>query len=210
METPNPPRNLVKFAVPIATTGTSESYYPPNNDENGDPFVGSFARRQSQTPSVMISGDSETPDKPTGEGEPNTLMNPSDGEKPGHEIPFTDSGYATARLGGPQSPIGRDNREDNSDARTYISATTTVVPVVVQHSISEVCDDIYRRVQQHVGEDNKNLLDGMPDLIKAFAIRLAHLDPSDANRRIMHFVYSHHRRVLPILLVLTFCTASNC
>ncbi|KAK4038556.1 hypothetical protein C8A01DRAFT_17395, partial [Parachaetomium inaequale] len=35
----------------------------------------------------------------------------------------------------------------------------------------------------------------MPDLIKAFAIRLAHLDPSDTNRRIMRFVYRHHRSI---------------
>ena len=125
---------------------------------------------------------------PMGEDAPRAPMNASN-----VEMPFTDSGYASAPLGDPKSPVGEDSDENNCDERTYISAATTVVPVVVQHSISEVCDDIYNRVQRHVGEHNKSLFDGMPDLIKAFAIRLAHLDPSDSNRRIMHFVYSHHR-----------------
>ena len=131
---------------------------------------------------------------PTRQDKPQTLIGPNDGEKLEHEIPFTDSGYATAPLGDAKSTSGlRSSDKDNSDARTYISAATTVVPEVVQCSILEVCDDIYHRVKGHVEEDNKSLFDGMPDLIKEFAIRLNHLDPSGANRRIMHFVYSHHR-----------------
>ena len=67
-----------------------------------------------------------------------------------------------------------------------------VAQAVAQNSISELCNDIHARIQRHVGADIQNvLLDVVPDLIKAFALRLAQMDPSPANREITHFVYNH-------------------
>lgn len=112
------------------------------------------------------------------------------------DIPFTDSGYGSAAPVAAQlSTIGDRGQktEDNNDAKTVISAATTVIPTVAQHSITEVCNNIYNRIKQYVDEDNRDVVFGLlPDLIKTFALRLTHLDSTDMNRRIMHFVYSRH------------------
>jgi hypothetical protein len=111
----------------------------------------------------------------------------------GFDGPFTDSGYASAPRGIGCLDSVEKNGEDDGDAMTIISAATTVIPIVAHHSISEVCNNIYNRIQSHVNDYDKGLFfDVLPSLIKAFAIRLVNLDPSYINRRIMHFVYSHH------------------
>lgn len=118
------------------------------------------------------------------------------------EAPFTDSGYASmaraadqAAEATPGSYTGadQDHIEDSDETRTVISTATTVVPTLAQQSISEICDNIYDKVRRNVDEGNrKSFLRILPDQIKAFAIRLAHVDPSGLNRQIMHFVYSRH------------------
>jgi hypothetical protein len=122
-------------------------------------------------------------------------MGLSDDGHPRHEIQFTDSGYASALLGDQwiNSDVARASGGKKSDSETVISVGTTISQAVAQISISEVCHDIHARAQGHVGVDNQNVLfDVVPDLIKAFALRLAQVDPSYANRDIMHFVYSRH------------------
>ena len=122
-------------------------------------------------------------------------LNPSDNGQPDYEMPFTDSGYASAPLGDPglNSTVAGASGKKNSDSETVISAGTTIAEAVAQNSISEICNDIYARLQCHVGADNQNLLfDVVPDLIKAFALRLDQADPSHASWNIMHFVYSRH------------------
>ncbi len=121
-------------------------------------------------------------------------MNPSGDGHPGHGILFTDSGYASAPLGDPyvSSAVARASREKNSDSETVISTGTRVAQAVAQNLISELCNDIHARIQRHVGANIQNvLLDVVPDLLKAFALRLAQMDPSPANREITHFVYNH-------------------
>jgi len=109
---------------------------------------------------------------------------------------FTDSGYASAP---PKSKEQRpaddsDATEDDADSRTVISAATTIVPTIAQHSISEICYDIYSNIHGRVDAQNKDsLFEAFTDAIKIFAIRFAHLDSSQINRQIMHFVYTRHR-----------------
>ncbi len=166
----------------------------PSSSQTRHQYPTEIVTPPSLLPFFDRDNDFELLDPPTRQDKPQTLIGPNDGEKLEHEMPFTDSGYATAPIRDARSTTGlRGSDKDNSDTRTYISAATTVVPEGVQCSILEVCDDIYNRVKRHVEEDNRSVFDGMPDLIKEFAIRLNHLDPSGANRRIMHFVYSHHR-----------------
>jgi hypothetical protein len=109
-------------------------------------------------------------------------------------MPFTDSGYASVLPGRFGSVEIEDKDEDDSDTKTEISAASTAIGPEAHRPISEVCSDIYNQVQRHLDEDNKTLVLGaLPNLIKAFAIRLAHLEPSDTSRRVMHFVYSRHQ-----------------
>ena len=112
------------------------------------------------------------------------------------EGPFTDSGYASAA---PRDSVqvlaaSEDDNED-CDSRTIISMATTVLPNVAQHSISEVCNNMYNSIYRQVDEHNlEPFFEALPDLIKTFALRFAHLDPStNINRRIMHFVYTRSR-----------------
>ena len=112
------------------------------------------------------------------------------------EGPFTDSGYASAA---PRDSVqvlaASEDDNDDCDSRTIISMATTVLPNVAQHSISEVCNNIYNSIYRQVDEHNlEPFFEAFPDLIKTFALRFAHLDPStNINRRIMHFVYTRYR-----------------
>ncbi len=113
------------------------------------------------------------------------------------EVPFTDSGYASAPpAGSKQGPAqaGNDDDDDDCDSRTIISTATTVVPYVAQNSITEVCNNIYNKIYRHIDEHNMDsFFETLPDFIKIFALRFAHLNSSNTNRQIMHFVYSRHR-----------------
>lgn len=110
-------------------------------------------------------------------------------------IPPTDSGYATAPPEGCAS-AGTGDRDENKgrdDSGTVVSAETTAIGPEAQCLISEVCNNMYNQIQQYVNEDNQaSVLDALPTLIKAFAVRLASRDPTPAGRRLMHFVYSRN------------------
>ncbi|KAK0620546.1 hypothetical protein B0T14DRAFT_567289 [Immersiella caudata] len=110
------------------------------------------------------------------------------------EAPLTDSGYASAPpRESEQAPPSKGDDSDDCDSRTIISAATTVLPDVAQHSISEVCNNMYNSIYRQVDEHNlEPFFEALPDLIKTFAIRFAHLNPNSTNRRIMHFVYSRY------------------
>ncbi|KAK1752678.1 hypothetical protein QBC47DRAFT_432305 [Echria macrotheca] len=113
------------------------------------------------------------------------------------DVQLTDSGYASALPGYSEqaAAVGGDDN-DNCDSMTVISAATTVILDVAQQSISEVCNNMYNKIYQHIDAENlESFFQSLPDLIKAFALRFAHLHQSGTNRRIMHFVYSQHREI---------------
>ena len=106
-----------------------------------------------------------------------------------------DSGYESESEEdpSPNSAVALASGEKNRHSKTGISTGTTVAQAVAQKLISELCNGIYGRIQRHVGVDNQNLLfDVLPDLTKAFALRLAQIDLIYTNREIAHLVYSHH------------------
>ncbi|KAL2258659.1 hypothetical protein VTK26DRAFT_7959 [Humicola hyalothermophila] len=115
--------------------------------------------------------------------------------EPGKEVveETTTGGVA----GAPGIKPGRgEGNGDNVDAKTIISAATTVVPAVAQNAVTEVCNNIYDRIRGHINEDNRDtVLEALPELIEAFAIRLVLLDSTDIDRRVMHFVYTRHRTI---------------
>ncbi|KAK3896905.1 hypothetical protein C8A05DRAFT_20226, partial [Staphylotrichum tortipilum] len=105
-------------------------------------------------------------------------------------MPPTDSGYATV----PPEGCASEGREPGGDdSGTVVSAETRAIGPEAQRPISEVCNDIYNQIQKHVDKDNQaSVLDVLPTLIKAFAVRLANRDPTPTGRQLMHFVYSRN------------------
>jgi hypothetical protein len=127
-----------------------------------------------------------------------------------YPAPFTDSGYKSApnlencpnvKSGREKSPnpINTDSSPpagdgDNNDAKTSYSIGTTVNPRHASSYIVELCKDIYNKLHRSVVAEDMSLLSkGLPELIKAFAIKLCHEDPTWVNRRIMHFIHKRHQ-----------------
>lgn len=121
------------------------------------------------------------------------------------DAPFTDSGYAS--LPHPAFPgegKARGITEDSTpvpvtgtaddDSKTVYSAATTALPSLAHKSISEVCKDIHTKItRQMVNVDWASVSHTVPNLVKAFAIKLGSGTSSDKDRRIMHFVHQHHQ-----------------
>jgi hypothetical protein len=129
------------------------------------------------------------------------------------DVPFTDSGYKSApnmdnspnsqpvlekspRLFNVDSSAIGSFRVDD-DAKTTFSIGTTVDPGYARKYITELCNDIYSKLRQSVGTINRSALTTiLPELIKAFAIKLYHDAPSQTsqmNREIMYFIHKRHR-----------------
>jgi hypothetical protein len=126
------------------------------------------------------------------------------------DMPFTDSGYKSApNVEHPlnvqpaleRSPhhLNVDSssaRGDGSDydVKTLYSIGTTVNPAHAQNYIIELSKDIYSRLCRFVDAKNWNVLSQvLPELTKAFAIKLYHDAPSEVNRKIMHFIHKRHQ-----------------
>lgn len=116
---------------------------------------------------------------------------------------FTDSGYASApNMNGYlsiKSPTGKrgspgPNCTDNDDTATLYSAGTTVAPARAQTYISEICNDIYSKLNDSVNAKTWPVVSKiLPDLIKAFAVRLGNDCAVQVNRDIMYFVHQQHK-----------------
>jgi hypothetical protein len=127
------------------------------------------------------------------------------------DVPFTDSGYRsmpnpdTSPNGQPDldktqhslsttdSSLPKSSRDDN-DAKTIYSLETTVDLSYARKLIFELCKDIYYKLHRFVDIRNRSMLPRvLPELIKAFAIRLCYDNPAQVNRNIMFFVYKRHQ-----------------
>ncbi len=123
-------------------------------------------------------------------------------------VPITNSGYASAfnpfLLGAQPGCLGEkpsssaraegDGGANEDDAKTTYSAATSVAPAGARYYISELSHEIVKRLGRSV--DLKQLADrreALPELIKAFCIRIGRESPSQMNRDIMHFVHKHYR-----------------
>ena len=125
------------------------------------------------------------------------------------EVLFTDSGYGSAQNPAPcLDAVSIFNREktgnnasasitavlDDDDTKTVYSAATTVIPTMACQSIFDVCNDIYRKLEQHVTDKNReSILESLPALIKAFAVEIGVAGASQFNREVMYFVHKHHK-----------------
>jgi hypothetical protein len=115
------------------------------------------------------------------------------------DVPFTDSGYgsisnpiqlADVNTEGPMATI----READVDAQTLYSDATTMAHMDVQQYISDLSDDIYGKLRFQISSTDWSILaKTLPELMKAFAIKIGYGSPVQANRDIMYFIHRRHR-----------------
>jgi hypothetical protein len=83
------------------------------------------------------------------------------------------------------------------DMRTIYSAVAAIMPEIAGQSISDVCKDIYDRLEPHVDDKTwESLSSTIPRLIKTLALKLGLGASDEFNWGIMHFVHKHHQWVL--------------
>ena len=149
------------------------------------------------------------------EGKPLTATGP--GSQPfatDEEILFTDSGYAS----GPKQKPLRDSQflEDGvqgsmgqiptmgdefceEDAQTVYSAENTVAPFKAQAYISSLSRDIYGKMRRHLDLKNWPAVSAaLPELTKAFALKIAQDNSSQVNRDMMYFIHKRHKCVISL------------
>jgi hypothetical protein len=129
------------------------------------------------------------------------------------DVPLTDSGYKSApnldnspnsqpileKSPRPfivdSSAIGGSRGDD--DAKTIYSIGTTVDPGYARKYIIELCNDMYSKLRLSIDTTNRSALTIiLPELIKAFAIKLCHdaaSQTSQMNRETMYFIHKRHR-----------------
>jgi hypothetical protein len=185
---------------------SSTSYNSTGDDNNADFFVANTAgstlydyKGKDNTLGPFIGHSNTTSSIPC-----NSLWSPGTSYQP-NEMAYTDSGYASipkidnssnvqafVDKGEVTSPDAPGKTGD--DTGTVYSAATTIMPNFARQSISDICKDIYNRLEPHVNDKNRELLcSTISDLIKALAIKLG-LGASDKfNRGIMHFVHKHRQ-----------------
>ncbi|GJN75979.1 hypothetical protein PLICBS_010090 [Purpureocillium lilacinum] len=110
------------------------------------------------------------------------------------EIPYTDSGYASG-INPHILTVGRD-ADDEEDTRTTYSAATTVGQVHAKNYISELSHHIHSNLLEHVDSEGRSeLCRSLPELIKAFAIKIGCESTSQLNLDIMYFIHKHYREI---------------
>jgi hypothetical protein len=120
---------------------------------------------------------------------------------------LTDSGYASGPL--PRysaskrseeviQPVEDMSREkyvgiDEEDCRTTYSAATTLATTDAQKYVDELSQDIHGKLRAELNPGNWPMLSMvLPDLVRAFSIRIAYESSSQVNRDIMYFIHKHN------------------
>ncbi|KAL6415593.1 hypothetical protein AUP68_02158 [Ilyonectria robusta] len=113
------------------------------------------------------------------------------------DVPVADSGYGSLTDSGYAKVGAMGPRLTNvDDARTEYSGTT-VAGTGAQRSITAVCDDIYTHVRSDTAlKGYQHLQDSLPELLKAFAIRLGGDNSNALNKQIMYFIHKNHRTIV--------------
>ncbi|KAI0386973.1 hypothetical protein F5Y04DRAFT_242709 [Hypomontagnella monticulosa] len=126
------------------------------------------------------------------------------------DVPFTDSGYASAPNRNRQPASNKIDRptatntenctdsssRDQDDSRTRYSEATTTRPEIVQKSVHDVCSNIYNRLRRNINNKNWRLIQkSLPYLIKVFAIKLGSNSSDKLELGAMYFIHKHHREI---------------
>lgn len=122
--------------------------------------------------------------------------------------PFTDSGYKSAPnlehypcvQFDAQESLHLPNvlamcNEDVDEAKTSYSLGSTVDLSTTRKYIADLSSDMFGKLRKHfVDPTNRTVLSKiLPELIKAFAVKICHDYPSQENRNITSFVHKRHR-----------------
>lgn len=117
---------------------------------------------------------------------------------------LTDSGYASAFniMRGPNMSLERIHADktkgeptcDIDDAQTGYSTATTSSQIDSQRYVSELSNTIHKNLQQILPTTAwASLRNRLPELIKAFALRIGAESPARLNCEIMYFTHKYHR-----------------
>lgn len=126
------------------------------------------------------------------------------------DVPFTDSGYKSIphpehsmnvlpvleKLTFPPSDPSRPQTNDrgNYDTKTLYSIGSTVNQGHAQNYVMELSRDIYSKLHRSIDTRDITVLSKiLPELVKAFAIKLCHDAPDPLSRKVMHFVHKRHQ-----------------
>ncbi|KAK0611642.1 hypothetical protein B0T14DRAFT_333160 [Immersiella caudata] len=111
----------------------------------------------------------------------------------GTQGPFTDSGYSSA-LGVPvtRSLAHNPDAEADRDDTTVYTGTTSVDDSHRRSHVQELANEIYRQLQLDENtQEWESISKQVPNLIKAFAIRVGSFFGTSAGRSAMRFLHKH-------------------
>ncbi|KAF6814714.1 hypothetical protein CSOJ01_03937 [Colletotrichum sojae] len=110
------------------------------------------------------------------------------------------SGSYHTYLTKPESVPGKEDLQnelsETADAMTSYSDVTRISPDQHQQYIQSLADAISKKLGGLIGADNRQaLVNALPDLVKAFAIRIGHENDTQKHRAIMHFAHQYHAQI---------------
>ncbi|KAL2672196.1 hypothetical protein Neosp_012897 [[Neocosmospora] mangrovei] len=86
--------------------------------------------------------------------------------------------------------------DDDADARTTYSKVTNEDPLTTRDFVHELASDIHGNLKASMCPDDWPLvLKSLPELLKAFAIRIGSNGASQASRDVMYFIHKKHRTI---------------
>ncbi|CAI6092873.1 unnamed protein product [Clonostachys chloroleuca] len=121
-----------------------------------------------------------------------------------------DSAYVSAsRHDGSCAPVPGPvdlNNLENCDSQTIFSSASSVSDSRIENYISALCEEIYHALQQTFDHLKwVKVSEKLPELLKAFAIKLGNTESSKQHWEIMYFVYQRHSDIASHLQSLFDC-----
>ncbi|KAN0076451.1 hypothetical protein V8E54_006593 [Elaphomyces granulatus] len=106
---------------------------------------------------------------------------------------FVDSGYESARNN--VSEDAQDPRDESDDTRTVYSDASSLPALNNECYISELVNNLSSNIlfEQLDGTTLEQVLEVLPELLKAFALKVGHNASTQMHRDVMFFVHKHRR-----------------
>jgi len=127
-------------------------------------------------------------------------------------VPPTDSGYQSARnlsyfqniqppceksLCSPTNEHSLGDYKEDFETQTLYSSVITVDASQARNYILELTNHIHGKLHTSIDPKGRNMLSMvLPQLIKAFAFKIYHDNPTQENRNIMYFIHKRHMYII--------------
>ncbi|KAJ0420501.1 hypothetical protein BJY00DRAFT_136689 [Aspergillus carlsbadensis] len=113
---------------------------------------------------------------------------------------YSDSGYHSTLNPSSAKQNVTSNAEhvaEVDDTRTEYSEASTVAMQRNEAAVSELADDLFKKVaaQVHDARTMRQIIDILPDVLKAFALRIGYKAPTQIHRDIMFFIHKHRHQI---------------